>query len=52
MPFPPSEGEGVGVAVVVVAPAGTAVQVDALQIMPDGHMFPHMPQFAASDVSS
>jgi hypothetical protein len=37
---------------VVVASTGTFVQVDALQIIPVGHMFPQMPQFAALVESS
>jgi hypothetical protein len=36
----------------VVTSAGTFVQVDALQNMPVGHMFPQIPQFAALDESS
>jgi hypothetical protein len=36
----------------VVASAGTFVQVDALQIIPVGHMFPQIPQLAALDASS
>ena len=36
----------------VVASAGTFVQVEALQIIPVGHMFPQMPQFSVLDASS
>jgi hypothetical protein len=36
----------------VVASAGRFEQVDALQIIPAGHMFPQMPQFSALDASS
>ena len=51
---------GAGVVVVVVAvvvgadvvSVGTFVQVDALQIIPDGHTFPHMPQLAGLDARS
>jgi len=36
----------------VVASAGKFVQVDALQIIPAGHMFPQMPQFSVVDERS
>jgi hypothetical protein len=36
----------------VVASVGTLEQVDALQIMPVGHIFPQMPQLLALDASS
>jgi hypothetical protein len=40
------------VVVSAVTSAGTFVQVDALQIMPDGHMFPQIPQLRALAVRS
>ena len=42
--------EVVGMA--VVASVGTFVQADALQIIPAGQTFPHVPQFSALDASS
>jgi hypothetical protein len=36
----------------VVTSAGMAVQVEALQVMPDGQAFPHMPQLAELAESS
>ena len=60
-PEDPEEGVVVTVTVVVVVPVvtaavvvsvGTFEQVDALQIMPAGHIFPQIPQFAALDESS
>jgi hypothetical protein len=36
----------------VVASVGTFAQVDALQIMPAGHILPQMPQLVALDASS
>jgi hypothetical protein len=36
----------------VVSWVAAFVQVDALQTMPAGHTFPHMPQFVALDASS
>jgi hypothetical protein len=55
-PLFPKENVGVIVVAVVagavVATAGTFIQVDALQIMPDGHWFPQIPQLPALDESS
>jgi selenocysteine lyase/cysteine desulfurase len=36
----------------VVASVGTFVQVDALQVIPEGQVFPHIPQLSALDESS
>jgi selenocysteine lyase/cysteine desulfurase len=36
----------------VVASAGILVQVDALQVIPDGHVFPQVPQLPGLDERS
>jgi len=35
-----------------VTSAGRLVQVDALQVMPEGHVFPQIPQFSALNARS